>query len=162
MHASPARLSTLALAMSCLLLCQCSHQQPIAPHRKMQWQVVGHDPLTYAPMGFKPPGTEISQTSVPEYVYLADRSTRFYIPPLATEYREAALAARADSLKLGPEIMPPRDIPKPERVKKSFSAKETARLVYRVPATALIGCLVILSPYGPLDVSDALDGIWSS
>jgi len=164
MHPRTTRLSTLILVTPCLLLSQCSHSPsyPRTPvsQKKMEWQVIGHNPLTYAPKGVKPPETVSASSSVPEYVYLADRRTRFYIPPLAVEYRQRALAARAESLKLGPEVMPPRLIPKPERVKKRFSAKEAALLVIRIPATALIVCLAI-NPYGyPPDMSGALDEIW--
>lgn len=159
MPALPAPHRIGVLVTSCLLLCQCTHQPPVAPRHKVQWQVVGHDPLTYAPKGFNPPETEAM--SVPEYVYLADRQTRFYIPPRAAAFREAALATRADSLKLGPEVDPPRSKPAPRHRQKGSLATQTACLVYRLPATAMFYFVAYFTgPHDPSAVEETLDCIW--
>lgn len=95
--------------LTCLILlafvmasCQSAPQQaqPAASLESAGWYVASEEPLTFCPKGYKLPGVQFGILDG-EYVYLADRSSRFYIPTGtgAQYYRKQALVAREQSLK---------------------------------------------------------------
>lgn len=90
----------LAFSVLSIALGQCAHDKqasPAATEAKNDWQMVSRDPLTYAPKGFTPPAAGSYDAVGAEYVYLADRKTRFYVPPRKKEFRAQALAIREAS-----------------------------------------------------------------
>ena len=74
--------------------------QPAASVESAGWHVASKEPLTFCPNGYKLPGVQYGILDG-EYVYLADRNSRFYIPggKYAQFYRKQALVARDASLK---------------------------------------------------------------
>ncbi|MBX7211087.1 MAG: hypothetical protein K1X78_22465 [Verrucomicrobiaceae bacterium] len=64
------------------------------------WYVASQDPLTFCPKGYKLPGVKYGILDG-EYVYLADRKSRFFIPTGkdAQRCRKQALVAREASLR---------------------------------------------------------------
>lgn len=95
--------------LTCLILlafvmasCQSAPQQaqPAASLESAGWYVASEEPLTFCPKGYKLPGVQFGILDG-EYVYLADRSSRFYIPTGtgAQYYRKQALVAREASFK---------------------------------------------------------------
>lgn len=64
------------------------------------WYVASRDPLTFCPKGHALPGVKFGIIDG-EYVYLADRSSRFFVPAGkdAQYYRNQALIAREASLR---------------------------------------------------------------
>lgn len=60
----------------------------------VEWYLAQRDPLTYCPKGHKLPPPRAAYGPIPTYVYLEDRSTRFYIPPHAERHQEQALELR--------------------------------------------------------------------
>lgn len=94
---SPAVLSSLVVAVSSLLLCQCTHQPAVAAQPKVEWQVIGHEPLTYAPKGYAPPAADSHDAVTTSYVYVMDRQTRYYVPWNHPEAKRQALLFREAS-----------------------------------------------------------------
>lgn len=74
--------------------------QPAASVESGGWYVASEEPLTFCPNGYKLPGVQYGILDG-EYVYLADRKSRFYIPggKGAQYYRNQALVARDASLR---------------------------------------------------------------
>lgn len=68
--------------------------------RSAGWYVAKKEPLTFCPKGYQIPGMQFGILDG-EYVYLADRSSRFFVPKGrdAQFYRQQALVARDASLK---------------------------------------------------------------
>lgn len=94
--------------VGCILLCfvivSCRSAteppQPTASVESGGWYVASEEPLTFCPNGYKLPGVQYGILDG-EYVYLADRKSRFYIPKGtgAQYYRNQALVARDASLR---------------------------------------------------------------
>ena len=95
----------------------------------VEWYVCGRDPLTYCPRGLKPPPERKPFGRVPSFVYLADRETRFYIPPHAERHREHALQLRELSLQQMP--------------KTPMSVEETMIWVARAAGYTVLGGAVV-------------------
>lgn len=93
-----------ALIFVCLVVASCkSAPQPPPPAASVEsagWYVASKEPLTFCPKGYKLPGVQFGRLDG-EYVYLADRSSRFYVPvgKDAQFYRKQALVAREASLR---------------------------------------------------------------
>jgi hypothetical protein len=89
---------TLPLLLSCLLLAQCVRgpvkPDPAAP---VDLYVASREPLTYCPKGHQLPRPDTGERIGAEYVYLADRKTRFYIPHGCMAHRNQALELREAS-----------------------------------------------------------------
>lgn len=85
-------------ALTCLLLAQCVHQ-PVAtePEDPVEWYVASREPLTYCPKGHQLPRPGTVEMIGAEYVYLADRKTRFHIPQGCMAHRNQALELREAS-----------------------------------------------------------------
>lgn len=86
--------------VSGLSLSQCAHSDKkpgvtdqAAP--QVEWYIASQDPLTYCPKGHALPTGKSSEFST--FVYLADRRTRFYIPPKAMAPYRQALQLRQES-----------------------------------------------------------------
>lgn len=92
-----ANLCALSLVAPCLLLCQCSHPETVVAQPRVEWQVVGHAPLTYAPRGFPPPAPDSYDAVSASYVYVMDRQTRYYVPWNHAEAKRQALLIREAS-----------------------------------------------------------------
>ncbi|MBE7497169.1 MAG: hypothetical protein HS117_19685 [Verrucomicrobiaceae bacterium] len=87
------------LPVTCLALAQCSGSRAtsVAPAPKVEWYIATKEPLTYCPTGHKLPVPDTAAARGAEYIYLADRTTRFHIPPGCMAHRREALALREDS-----------------------------------------------------------------
>lgn len=83
-----------------IVLVHCAHPsgstESVKPGKgsSVEWYIAQRDPLTYCPTGHKLPPPRAPYGSAPAYVYLADRSARFYIPPYAERHQEQALQLR--------------------------------------------------------------------
>jgi len=90
------------LITSLVLLTQCAHRQETskqAPAHKVEWYIASKEPLTYCPKGQRlPKEGELPEWGT-EYIFLADRRTRFYIPPQHPHHRQQALALKLASSK---------------------------------------------------------------
>lgn len=81
-------------------LTHCAHPQANPESAKpeigppVEWYIAQRDPLTYCPKGHQLPPSRAVFGPAPIYVYLADRTTRFYIPPRATSHQQQALELR--------------------------------------------------------------------
>lgn len=90
--------------VSCSFFSHGDPQQPVVdPTTSLDnagWYVASKEPLTFCPKGHNLPGVKFGILDG-EYVYLADRSSRFYIPTgkYAQYYRNQALIARDASFK---------------------------------------------------------------
>ncbi len=86
--------------LACLWLTQCAHRESAvkSPPPKVEWYIASKDPLTYCPKGQHVPQSGSWDAFGAEYVYLSDRSTRFYIPPKYPDHRHQALELRKVSL----------------------------------------------------------------
>ncbi len=93
----PANLSALFLVPACALLCQCTHQPTAPAQARVEWRVIGREPLTYAPKGYAPPAPDNYDSVTASYVYLMDRQTRYYVPWNHPEAKRQALLAREAS-----------------------------------------------------------------
>jgi hypothetical protein len=83
---------------SSLLQVQCAHRTPTPqPPVRIEWYVASREPLTYCPKGHQMPQAGTSEMIGTEYVYLADRKTRFHIPRGCQAHREQALEWRENS-----------------------------------------------------------------
>ena len=88
----------------CFVIVSCrsapEQPQPAASVESAGWYVASEEPLTFCPKGYKVPGVQFGILDG-EYVYLADRNSRFYIPggQYAQFYRKQALVAREASLR---------------------------------------------------------------
>jgi hypothetical protein len=84
----------LALA-SGLSLCQCANSDPkrvadkAAP--RVEWYLASKDPPTYCPVGHALPQRGSAEEARAQYITLADRPTRYYIPPGCDAHRKLAL-----------------------------------------------------------------------
>lgn len=92
-----ANLCALSLVTPCLLLCHCTQPAPGVAPPQVEWRVVGHHPLTYAPKGFPPPVPDSYDAVSVSYVYVMDRPTRYYIPWNHAEAKRQALLIREAS-----------------------------------------------------------------
>jgi len=61
-----------------LSLSHCAHWK--ASSVKIAWYVASKTPYTFCPVGHRLPSSGSAEAKHAEYVYLADRSARFYIP----------------------------------------------------------------------------------
>lgn len=152
---------TLGAFLLAVVLSHCAHRPP-APDstisRKespLEWYVAQRDPLTYCPQGHKLPPPRAAYGPAPTYVYLADRSTRFYIPPGAARHHEQALELRrlSESGTRGLRASPP-------------TLHDTTRWVRRALArTAVTGVVVAAAMFGgaPQESSiadDMMETVW--
>lgn len=137
LSAGPAfRWSTRLALPICLLFSQCS----LAPRRdsqtrqlpraepKIEWYVASKDPLTLCPRGYRLPHHFFGT-----YVFLADRSQRFYIPDeCPPEVEKQALALREASLRLAEKNRGTAE-------KTLDTAKESLELLIKVVVALFIG-----------------------
>ncbi|MBL9129897.1 MAG: hypothetical protein JNG86_01765 [Verrucomicrobiaceae bacterium] len=90
-----------ALALlSCLFsVCACGTKAPPSS-AKVEWYIASQEPLTYCPKGHTVPTSNNGVRKI-EFVYLADRRTRFYIPDGCMAHRAQALDLRWKSRSWG-------------------------------------------------------------
>jgi hypothetical protein len=117
-----------------LCLCQCAHPEKkpgvadkAAP--QVEWYIASQDPLTYCPKGHALPAGKSSEFST--FVYLADRRTRFYIPPKAMAPYRQALQLRQESTTTSQRVFA-----------SSHNTMEwVGRRILQVSATAVLGAI---------------------
>lgn len=91
------RLPLCLATLSCLLLTQCA-QHPMQSRSPAEsgWRVASKTPLIYCPPGHALPPR--NHYDPPQYVSLADKQTRFYLPRGEVVHLRQALAWREASL----------------------------------------------------------------
>ena len=136
------------LLAGCLLLSHCAQREPAAPPSpdQVEWYIARKEPLTFCPKGQHLPDQTVPSWG-DEYVYLADRRTRFYIPPKHLGHRSQALALRQASLKENGML--------PSSTQQTFQwvAKNTLRLL-------LLPALVSVGGEDGDGVKDTFAGMW--
>lgn len=137
-----------ALAACLILLSQCAHREPaeLPPPAHVEWYIAQNEPLTFCPKGQHLPDQTVPSRGE-EYIYLADRRTRFYIPPKHLVHRSQALALRQASLKENGML--------PSSTQQTFQwvAKNTLRLL-------LLPALVSVGGEDGDGVKDTFAGMW--
>lgn len=113
-----------------------------------QWYEATREPLTYCPKGHVLPTPKWGMTTG-EYVYLADRKSRFYIPEGKdhAHYRQQALAVREASLAVGEKHLQSHE----------SVAKLVGGCLLRLGLTAAV--LPIAVSGAPIE--QAMEAIWS-
>jgi hypothetical protein len=92
--------SAAIILLSCFSLANCA--KPAKAPAPVEWYVASTNPVTMCPKGFVVPAFKPSQA--PTFVYLADRRTRFYIPPRNVAAMNQALAVREASITVPDKV----------------------------------------------------------
>ena len=147
--------SSIAFAISAGLI-GCASPKPatqVDPSQaleKSHWYVATTTPLTFCPKGYSLPSPRWGVTTG-EYVYLADRKTRFFMPAGKdnVKYRNEALAVREASLGAGEKLNRPTD------ATINWVSKTLLRLM--LTSAFIIGSM---NPDG-VDSSPLIEKVWS-
>lgn len=118
------------------------------------WYIASHNPLTYCPKGHQLPQARVNYGPLPTFVYLADRTTRFYIPPGATLHQQQAMKLRKLSMAENQRLPP--DVNRTMRwVSRALARTTVTSLV--AAATMLVGVPAEDSP-----AANALETVWEN
>jgi hypothetical protein len=136
-----------------LSLSQCAHSErkPVAEKAapRDEWYIASKDPLTYCPKGRVLPADKSSELST--FVYLADRRTRFYIPPQSGAHLRQALQLRQESLSASQRVF----------ASSENTVEWVGRRILQVSTTAVLGAFCGAGQGTGGGLNELFDDMWS-